>query len=394
MANHDPLTGYPYGAKAPFPHGSANEASERIVKSPNFDEGSSHAPTGDIALSGSMGHGLAFADAFPFAGDLDVTDGVTFDAPSSGSIIFGKLVAVDVRGPLSFKAGTAGAPGSAQWESGASATFLSGSSFTLASGATMALTGNTTVRGSLTIKASGGPGSLIIEAGTTNPIAGLAQFLSTSEQRFTAGSKLTGTIEVSGTTTITLKDSIEIGLDPVRAWTRRLSRVAAATRGPGVVTPSDPPIALADVFSPLFAAPALFMDYTAGAASSTTEKAIFELETPPDGTTIAQVVIKSLGESSLDAITQVPTYRIVRWQDGLLAAPENMSNVTNDDHDGTAADWVTVHTTTVTINAHATIDRAYRYGVLVTHALKAGNVPMAFWLNGVATGTAAKITGK
>ena len=201
MANHDPLTGYPYGAKAPFPHGSANEASERIVKSHNADEGSAHAPTGTSAWSGAMGFGWSFADAFPFAGDLDVTDGVTFDAPSSGSIIFGKLVAVDVRGPLSFKAGTAGAPGSAQWESGTSATFLSGSSLTLASGATMALTGNTTVRGSLTIKASGGPGSLVIEAGTTNQLAGTLQILSTAIVSHTAGSQLTGTTEDARTTT-------------------------------------------------------------------------------------------------------------------------------------------------------------------------------------------------
>lgn len=199
MANHDPLTGYPYGAKAPFPHGSANEASERIVKSHNADEGSAHAPTGTSAWSGAGGFGWTFADAFPFVGEVSVDGaGLTIVAASSGFVSLGALVALDVHGPTTFKTGGASL---AQWESGATATFLSGSSFTLASGATMALTGNTTVRGSLTIKASGGPGSLVIEAGTTNQLAGTLQILSTAIVSHTAGSQLTGTTEDARTTT-------------------------------------------------------------------------------------------------------------------------------------------------------------------------------------------------
>lgn len=85
MANHTPLTGYPYGAKAPFPHGSANEASERIVKSHNADEGSSHVPTGDSGWSGAGGFGWTFADSFPFTGSLLIPDSTSLGFGTDGA---------------------------------------------------------------------------------------------------------------------------------------------------------------------------------------------------------------------------------------------------------------------------------------------------------------------
>lgn len=398
MANHTNLPGYPYGNKDPFPHGDANDASEKIVKSPNFDEGSAHAPSADIELSGSLGGGFSFADLFPFFGELDVTDGVTFDAGTAGSITATKRVAIDVHGILSLKdnGGGLGNPGGELLvEDTGTVQLASGAALSAASGSTVTLSGTTDVKGTFTIKAAGGPGSLVIEVGTSNYISGLTQWQSGSQAHFASGSKLTGVLSVENAlSTITLKDGIILGLDPARSWTRRAGRVAASTRGPASAI-TDPPLAMADVWSPLFTAPTLYLGYTSGGGASTTEKAIYEFEhLPPDGSTIAQAVVKSVGESNLDAITQVPTYRLVRWQKGLIADVEYLSNVTNDSHDGTAADWVTVHSTTITVNAHATIDRAYRYGVLVTHALKAGNVPMAFFLDAEATGTVAAINGK
>ena len=203
MANFTNPHGGAYGLKDPFLHEELNLLIDQLLQAPNFDEGSSHAPTGDIALSGTFGHGFVFAEMFPFAGELDVSAGLTLDAPVSGAVIFGKLVAVDMRGPLSFKASPGGAPGSAAWESGASATWQSGSTLTLASGSTFNLSSAGYVRGQLTIKASGGPGSLVLENGTTNTCAGLLFVLSGGELRFQSGATETGTVTDSTTRTRT-----------------------------------------------------------------------------------------------------------------------------------------------------------------------------------------------
>ena len=203
MSNFPQLPGYPYGLKDPFPSDAANQASESLEKTVNAADGSSHAPTDMIAWSGASGGGFEFSDAFGLSGDADVSAGLTLDAPVSGSVIFGKLVAVDMRGPLSFKASPGGAPGSAAWESGASATWQSGSTLTLASGSTFNLSSAGYVRGQLTIKASGGPGSLVLENGTTNTCAGLLFVLSGGELRFQSGATETGTVTDSTTRTRT-----------------------------------------------------------------------------------------------------------------------------------------------------------------------------------------------
>lgn len=202
MSNFTPLSGYPYASQDPLPHGDVNDLSEDIVKAHNADEGSDHAPTGESAWSGAMGFGWAFANAFPFSGALDVTDGLVLDSATSGSVVYGSLVSVDVRGPWTLK-GASGAPGSFNAESTTVSTWLSGSTQTIASGATWNLTGAGLVRGILTIRASGGPGSLVIEAGTTNPIAGALQILATATVIYTAGSAISGTTTDSRTTTRT-----------------------------------------------------------------------------------------------------------------------------------------------------------------------------------------------
>ena len=203
MSNFAPLNGYPYGLKDPFPSTAANEASEALEKTVNASDGSAHAPTAAIEWSGASGGGFEFSDAFGLSGDVDVSAGLTLDAASSGVVTFGKFVAVDVRGPVTFKASPSGAPGSFAVESGASGTWQSGSTLTIASGATLNLTGSGYVRGQLTIKASGGPGSLTIESGTTNPCAGLFYVLTGGELRFQSGATVTGTVTDSTTRTRT-----------------------------------------------------------------------------------------------------------------------------------------------------------------------------------------------
>lgn len=108
MANHTNLPNYPYPAKAPFPHGDANDASEKIVKSPNFDEGSAHAPSADIELSGSLGGGFSFADSFPFRGGLLIPEGETLafgSAGAGGSITTSELVSLWVSGTITLTNG-------------------------------------------------------------------------------------------------------------------------------------------------------------------------------------------------------------------------------------------------------------------------------------------------
>lgn len=384
MGNFVPLPGYPYANKDPLPHGDVNTLSEALVKAHNADEGSDHAPTATSTWSGSMGFGWSFADAFPLDGEVDVSAGLVLDAAVSGSVVFGKLVAVDVRGPLTFKQSPGGAPGSAQWESGASATFLASSTLTLASGATASLTGTTNVRGPFTIKA-GASGQLIVEAGTTNLIAGLCDFLATSEQRFTAGSKLTGTIEVSGgASSITFKDSIEIELDPARAWHRHATRVAATSYDAGVPQAAD------NMFSPLFAAPSL---YTL-AGSTSPVVTIFEIEPPPDGSLIVSATVKSIYGSIVLSTLAVATYELVKWQNGLTAAPVSISPLTSDTHATNGSDWNTVKTVTVTADANTITDRAYRYGLRVTSSFLTGtSARLEMFYDIAVAGTAAKITG-
>ena len=199
MSNFPQLPGYPYGLKDPFPSDAANQASESLEKTVNAADGSSHAPTDMIAWSGASGGGFEFSDAFGLSGDADVSAGLTLDAPVSGSVIFGKLVAVDMRGPLSFKASPGGAPGSAAWESGASATWQSGSTLTLASGSTFNLSSAGYVRGQLTIKASGGPGNLTQEVGTTMNFNGAIVVGNAATITYTSGAEVNGLITRKGT---------------------------------------------------------------------------------------------------------------------------------------------------------------------------------------------------
>jgi len=431
-----PLGTVPFGYVVPSAEWQSTI--RQIFKAINGDEGGTWAPSSFIVVGGSgfsltgTGHQIAASARLTVqsTGEIRVANGGLMRLDGSGGDILMKVAsniatievesgavvqvnaggALDVYGSATFKSG-----GTGQWESGSNATFLSGSTFTLASGATANLTGSTLVRGTLTIKASGGPGSLVIEAGTTNPFAGLIQLLSTSELRFTAGSALTGTIEVSGdTSSITLKDGmtltaeagadgdwdgtwvfrgtsmtlaegLDVTLSPARSWTRRGYRVAATTYNASLAA------AIGDAFSSVYTStPTILLN---GSISSITQKAIIEIETPPDGATAVSVSVKCQGLTS-EAITATPTYRLIRWQGSLTGATSNMSAIATDVHDGTAPNWVTTETTTFVVTANATIDRTYRYGVLVTFPVNStGDTSMAE-LDIELTGTTTTITGR
>lgn len=162
MSNFTNPHGGPYVLRDPYLHDELNALVEQLLKAPNFDDGSAHAPTGDVELSGSMGGGFEFSDLFPFRGDLLVNDGLIFDGSGGlGYLRTTVRVPFDVLGAMTHS----GASAIVQWSSGASATWNTGTTLTLASGATAQLTGAVNVRGTMTIKstANGGPGTVIFE---------------------------------------------------------------------------------------------------------------------------------------------------------------------------------------------------------------------------------------
>lgn len=106
-----------------------------------------------------------------------------------------------------------------------------------------------------------------------------------------------------------------------------------------------------------------------------------------------EVKVNGIGGSIGSDLDTIATFRVIRWKDGVNAAPENMSNVENDAHGLTQANWTNEVETTLTVIAHATVDSEYRYGVLVTPA-DIGSVTVAHFFNAVATGTNDRVTGR
>jgi hypothetical protein len=197
VSNLTQPAGYPYALKDPVPHDDLNDICEQYAKAPNADDGSAHAPTGDLEWSGVGGGGFKFdtTNPFPFYGYLDVSSALRLTAPVSGAVVFDELVALDVLGPLTLKTGFSAA---VTLESGVVMTLLSGATCTIATGATCNLSGSTLVRGTLTIKASGGPGSFVVEAGTTCSYAGSATYALTHSETWAEGAEINGVVTRKG----------------------------------------------------------------------------------------------------------------------------------------------------------------------------------------------------
>lgn len=179
MANFSPLTGYPRGPNAPWPHDAANETSEDLVKTVNASDGSSHAPTGDIAWSGANGHGFAFSvpNPLPFHGYLDPSAGLYFKV--GGFVRFDAAVALDVFGPVTFYTGA-----SPVVQTGTHFAFSTGSHLDVSGEAN--LNGATNIRGAVLFRstANGGPATVGVEADV------VWQWQNGSEEDFLAGSHL------------------------------------------------------------------------------------------------------------------------------------------------------------------------------------------------------------
>ena len=241
----------------------------------------------------------------------------------------------------------------------------SGAALTAASGSTVNLTGNTAVRGAMTIKASGGPGSLVVEAGTTNNVAGLVQFLSTSEQRFTSGSALTGTIEVSGgSSSITLKDGVDITLDTPVAWESQRTILHVLSYAGASGGPANPDIWTED--SDLFNAPCLVTSDLAASGG----KSLIEFVDLPPGGSIAQVTVTTKGTQPTGTASTRPKYEIVSWEDSSATGYTAHSALTTDA--GAVLTFAAnVTQTTIAVSGATTVVVGRRYGLAITHPYEA-----------------------
>lgn len=400
MANFTNPHGGPYASKDPFLYTELNDLIDQLLKAPNFDEGSSHAPTADIELSGSMGGGFAFADDFPFSGEIDAAGDVTVNASSAALWTFTADVTVQTLGPVEFygvttlKSGgtfvtaagsttTFGAQvyfdGLVDFRSGSDVEIKSGCTWDFDAGATVGLAATMTVTGQITVSGTGNisvasSGQILGASGSILTWLGTANFQ--NEVNFTSGSDVEvksgaawdfesgSTLGLAGTTSITGATTFASGTYPLlssRPWTERATRIASTTYGTNGADPGPADANLWIRRDTVESVPTYYSDI----ATTVGCESVIELTNLPHGQTITSVSLETKGTNA-ETPDFYPTYRIVRWQDGGTAF-EAMSNVTDDEH-ATTLDWgAAKQVTEVTVTAFGTIDRAYHYGVRVIH---------------------------
>lgn len=388
MGNFAPLGGYPFGVKAQLSHNDVNTISEDLVKCPNATDGSSHAPSADLEWSSSSGpYGFSFdtVNPFVFKGKLDVLAGITFTSTggaASGSCTFDANVATTISN-ATFSA-------SATFNTGTTTTFNGTATCTFGSSTTLNLSGSTLVRGTLTIKSSGGPGAFILESGCAATLNGTtalngntsigASCVITAASGAALAGALNSTCTINQSQPITFSSGVIPALSPVRTWHRR-ARLYAATLDTAI-----PQGVVAD--SPLFAAPSIYS--LMGSASAVYLYLEFD---PPHGGVITAVAVRSVVNSNpLGAFTRA-TYELVRWDNGLDAAAISLSSVATDAHAAGGGDWNTVLTTNLSAISSAQVDRTHDYGIRVT-APRVGGNSLDQWYDVLVTGTIDELNGQ
>jgi hypothetical protein len=400
MANHVSPHGGPYSSKDPFLYTELDALIDALIKSPNFDEGSAHAPTADIELSGSMGGGFVFADDFPFSGEIDAAGDVTVNASSAALWTFTADVTVQTLGPVEFygvttlKSGgtfvtaagsttTFGAQvyfdGLVDFRSGSDVEIKSGATWDFDAGATVGLAATMTVTGQITVSGTGNisvassgqilgaSGSILTWLGTAN-LQNEVNFTSGSDVEVKSGAawdfESGSTLGLAGTTSITGATTFASGTYPLlssRAWTERTTVIAVTSYGVigGDVGPAD-----ANMWTRRDAGTSV-PTYITDTQQAAGAESLIEFTNLPHGQTITTVSLETNGTNA-NTPDFYPTYRLVRWQAGDTAFA-NMSNITTDEH-ATTLDWSAANQITeITVTALGTIDRAYRYGVRVIH---------------------------
>lgn len=133
-----------------------------LFKSINGDEGGTWAPSAFLTIGGSGLQLTGTAHSIAASARVSVASTGEIRVLSGGSMSIRSGGAFDVYGAASLKSG-----GNLTAESGSTLTLSSGATITAASGSTTNLSGTTLVRGAMTIRASGGPGTLNVETGCT-----------------------------------------------------------------------------------------------------------------------------------------------------------------------------------------------------------------------------------
>lgn len=246
--------------------------------------------------------------------------------------------------------------------------------------------GHATVPGK--IKLNGTNASLVVESGSFIQVkAGAALDINTSGTQtvygaFTVESTGTVTLIASSTTlshgSFTFSSSTYPALAPARDWERRSLAIAVCTgttddSATGNTTPDSWKLVRGGLLDRIF-------------TKSTTSSAnytVVEFFDLPNGGTFEAIDITCMGADAGTAGMTFPNFQIIRWNGSVV---ENMSALTSDGH--VLGDWTTPLTTTVTVNAHATIDKAYRYGLKIVHSYYGSSAAgKAFYDECVAYGT-------
>lgn len=288
----------------------------------NAESGSTHAPTTQIVLGGQ---GLRVSGPSRFDG---ITLGAlaatgTFTVVDNSTLIVsggttGGVIRVD---------GHATTPGKIKLNgTNAWLQVASGSVISVQSGGALDIVGVQTVYGSFTV--DGGTVSLL-SGSTTN-----------SSGTFTFGS------------------NTYPALAPARDWERRSLTIAVCTgttddSATGNTTPDSWKLVRGGLLDRIF-------------TKSTTSSADFtvvEFFDLPNGGTFEAIDVTCMGADAGTGGMTFPKYQIIRWTGSVV---ETMSVLTDDPH--VLGNWTTPLTTTVTVTAHATIDKSYRYGLKITHS--------------------------
>ena len=385
MANFDYPAGTPLGtvpSNYVLPSVDWQTNIQQVFKAPNFEDGSTHAPSAFVTVGGSgfeltgTGHSLAASarlnvestaelrlkngallKADGSVGDirLEVLSNVaTLTAQSASVVNLDGTTAV--KGDVAFKST---GPATLAFETGVTATWASGSTAVHASGSTTTFGGTTNVSSTGTVTFQN----------SSNLASGATAFAQWSGTWWFSGD----CVFVGGTWPKLAGD---------RSWSRHSFDIALTTHNNGDTngSPTDPDMWVET--SNIGNTPML----RTRAAAGTGEYSIIEFRELPAGGEVTDIEVISIGVGM--AVNAVPTYRFIRWQTG-DANYEALSSVTTDVH--TTGNFTSFNdTTTITPTATTTIDKSYRYGLLITHPY---GTPSAygFFYDVVISGTADSI---
>lgn len=358
-----------YAVGDPVTSAQMNLMNDQIPKAPNWvDGGATYTFTDEIIVAGaglrlnsttdfSSGSVTAFEDGSTVnvAGVMNVTTDGAVEVNGDGTVSFNDDSILAMKDGSQFTA-AAGVLTSVlgEWN------FNTGSLLSINSGATIRTLSGATFTG-----ASGSTSTW--DAGSSTSFAGTNTF--------------GGTTNFSGVTTFTAGTWPKVSS---RSWTRRSLNICNVSYGDHASAgPADVDAWIRSSTSTSTNPP--FIQTSTETATGSFHW--IELENLPDGSTITQVLVTTTGNLSNSSLT-LPTYRIVRWQGG--SAPDNMSSLTTDSH--VSADWLSGPlSTTISVNANAVIDRAYRYALIVNHPAASGSGTFMTLTECSASGTATEI---